>query len=50
MEDRFRLYNLEADPGETTDLSESYPEKRAELLEIWRQRRIELGIVLPEDL
>jgi arylsulfatase len=46
----FALYDLASDPGETTDLSTQFPEKRSELLEIWRQRRLALGIVLPEDL
>jgi arylsulfatase len=49
-EDKFALYDLELDPGETTDLSQQQPEKRKELLVIWRQQRLELGIVLPEDL
>lgn len=49
-ESNFALYDLSVDPGETTDLSASYPEKRAELIEIWRAERRALGIVLPEDL
>ncbi len=49
-ERHFRLYDLAADPGETTDLSTTHPDKRAELLEHWRQERQELGIVLPQDL
>jgi len=49
-ESRFELFDIAADPGETEDVSERHPEKRAELLEIWRRQRIELGIVLPEDL
>jgi arylsulfatase A-like enzyme len=46
----FELYNLADDPGETTDLSNKYQAKHDELLEIWRRKRLELGIVLPEDL
>jgi arylsulfatase A-like enzyme len=46
----FALYNVANDLGETTDLSEQYPEKRSELLELWRQERRKLGITLPEDL
>ena len=46
----FELYNLAADPGETTDLSAQYPEKRLELLQLWRGERRSLGITLPEDL
>jgi arylsulfatase len=46
----FALYNLADDPGETTDLSAQYPEKRRELLQLWRRERRALGITLPEDL
>ncbi|HEY5567434.1 MAG TPA: sulfatase-like hydrolase/transferase, partial [Gammaproteobacteria bacterium] len=46
----FALYNVVDDPGETTDLSLQYPEKRAELLRLWRGERRRLGIMLPEDL
>jgi arylsulfatase len=49
-ESRFELFDLETDPGESNDLSESEPEKHAELLDLWRQERIKLGIILPEDL
>jgi arylsulfatase len=46
----FALYDLANDPGETTDLSAQHPEKRAELLQLWRRERRALGITLPEDL
>jgi arylsulfatase len=46
----FALYNLTDDPGETTDLSMEFPEKRAALLQLWRRERRALGITLPEDL
>jgi len=46
----FALYDLATDPGETTDLSQKFPEKRLELIELWRQQRLELGIILPSDL
>ena len=46
----FALYDLSADPGETLDLSEQRPDKREELIGLWRQQRKELGILLPEDL
>jgi arylsulfatase len=49
-ESAFELFNLETDPGETTDLSHEEPEKRAELIDLWREERKRLGIVLPEDL
>ena len=50
QEKNFALYDLEIDPGETTDLAAVYPERLAELIEVWRTQRIELGITLPEDL
>ena len=49
-ESGFGLYNLAVDPGEIHDLSAEEPAKRAELIELWRARRVELGIVLPGDL
>ena len=49
-ERNFELYNLAQDPGETTDLSARNYDKRNEMLEIWRDQRRRLGIVLPQDL
>lgn len=49
-EARFSLHDLSSDPGETIDLSDQEPEIRAELIDVWRQQRKELGIVLPKDL
>jgi hypothetical protein len=49
-ERNFSLYDIAVDPGETIDLSAVEPDKRAELLRIWRRERRRLGIVLPEDL
>lgn len=46
----FELFDLAADPGETTDLRDKEPGIYAELLDIWRLERRALGIVLPEDL
>lgn len=46
----FELYDLADDPGETTDLSNKYPAKRTEMLELWRSTRSKLGIILPQDL
>jgi len=46
----FSLHDLRSDPGETIDLSEQHPEIRAELIELWRQQRQELGIIVPRDL
>jgi len=33
----WQLYNLESDPGETQDLSEKNPEKRAKMQSLWRE-------------
>ena len=49
-ERNFTLHNLREDPGEATDLSQSHPEQRAAMIELWRERRREYGIILPEDL
>ena len=46
----FELYNLADDPGETTDLSNRYRQKRTEMLQLWRKERRRFGITLPEDL
>ncbi len=46
----FELYDLEADPGEATDLAQVEPEQYALMLELWRAKRRELGIILPSDL
>lgn len=46
----FELFDMELDPGESNNLAEEEPEKYQELLELWREERMELGIVLPEDL
>lgn len=49
-ESNFELFNVVADPGEMHNLAEAEPEVFADLLEIWRTRRKEMGIILPEDL
>jgi arylsulfatase A-like enzyme len=49
-ESTFELFDLEADPGETTDLAPVEPDRYAAMLELWREQRIELGILLPSDL
>ena len=46
----FELFDMEADPGETTNLAEVEPEKYESLLALWRTKRRELGIILPGDL
>ena len=49
-EQNFELFNLADDPGETTDLSAQNSGKRQQLLELWRDHRRRLGIILPQDL
>jgi len=49
-EDKFELYDVLADPGETRDLRSSMPEIYSEMLETWRDERLKLGIILPKDL
>lgn len=49
-ESKFELFNLARDPGETTDLAEAEPEHYERLIELWRQERRSLGIILPADL
>ena len=49
-EKNFELFDLKADPGETNDLSVQFPDKRTELITLWRTERRRLGILLPQDL
>jgi arylsulfatase len=49
-ESGFELFDLESDPGETTNLAPVQPERFARMIELWRATRKKLGIVLPEDL
>jgi len=46
----FELYNVVEDPGETKNMANQEPEIYAELIETWRTKRKEFGIILPEDL
>lgn len=45
-----KLFDLAADPGETTDLREQEPERYAAMLRLWQTQRKAYGIVLPQDL
>lgn len=46
----FGLFDLEADPGETTNLAQTEPAQLATMLRLWREQRVALGIILPGDL
>lgn len=48
-EEKFELYDVVADPGETTNLAAVEPETYSRLLELWRTKRRETGIVLPGE-
>jgi hypothetical protein len=41
----WQLYDLSQDQGEIEDVSESHPEVKKELLEMWEQYRAETGVV-----
>lgn len=49
-ESAFQLFDLSVDPGETNNLRQAEPEQFQHMLELWRVKRIELGILLPSDL
>ncbi|KAH8888985.1 alkaline phosphatase-like protein [Thozetella sp. PMI_491] len=42
---KWELFDIEKDPGETTDLCETMPEVFRELLELWEHYRKEVGVV-----
>ncbi|MFV1988296.1 MAG: arylsulfatase [Gemmatimonadota bacterium] len=45
----FELFDVEADPGETRDLAAVEPERYVRMIELWREKRQELGILLLEE-
>ncbi len=47
-ESTFELFDVVADPGETTNLAAAEPERFAEMLRLWRERRTALGILLTD--
>jgi arylsulfatase len=49
-ESELELFDIIADPGETTNLADVHPDVLAEMLALWREARLKLGIVLPRDL
>lgn len=44
----FALYDLASDPGETTDVSDRFPERRAALLDSLAAFRERVGVVIPD--
>lgn len=46
---RWHLYNVADDPGETHDLASTEPQKLRALVEHWERYASEVGVVLPED-
>ena len=49
-ESEFQLFDIESDPGETTNLAAVERERFMTLIRLWREQRLRLGIVLPGDL
>lgn len=49
-ESAFELFDVEADPGETTNLAETHPAVFREMIGLWRSERERLGIVLPGEV
>lgn len=47
--DKWQLYNLANDPGETADLSAQMPELRNEMIETWNHYSRETGVILPSE-
>lgn len=45
--DKWQLYNLAKDPGETVDLSVKMPKIRNEMIDIWERYSQETGVILP---
>ena len=49
-ESAFELYDVIADPGETRNLKEDMPDLYGRMIQLWREERVKLGILLPSDL
>ncbi|MDG2005566.1 MAG: arylsulfatase [Novosphingobium sp.] len=45
---RWRLFNIRLDPGETQDLSDTEPKKKAAMLEAWDAYAKDVNVVLPD--
>jgi arylsulfatase len=44
----WRLFDVAADPGETTDLSHREPARKAQLVAAWDAYARQVGVVLPD--
>jgi len=47
--EKFELFDVVADPGETTDLADSDPDRYAAMLDLWDSELSRLGIILPDE-
>ena len=45
---KWQLFNLDLDPGETRDLAGDQPARLSKLKMLWKQYAAEVGLVLPE--
>ena len=46
--DKWQLYDLDSDPGETTDLSVKYPNQLKDLIVCWQTYATNNGVVEPD--
>lgn len=42
---KWKLFNIEKDPGETTDMKKENPQTFQELLQLWEQYKKDVGVV-----
>jgi arylsulfatase A-like enzyme len=47
-ESKMELFDVVADPGETRNLASTEPARYADMLQLWRDQRKALGILLPD--
>jgi arylsulfatase len=45
----FRLYDMEHDPGETTDVSGQFPDQYSVMLGLWEAYRVRVGVYVAEE-
>ncbi|KGK35467.1 hypothetical protein JL09_g5383, partial [Pichia kudriavzevii] len=48
--DKWQLFNIRTDPGETTDLADENPEVLAEMINYWSEYVAETGLVEVTDV